>query len=69
MTMNCHTSCPIVGGKPKNTLPISCNPIVADKEKTASGFRVSRAAGGVGVYGYAQQPSVCLEILLILRER
>ena len=42
--MNSHIYCPIVGRKPKNALPIFYNLIIVDKEKTASGFLVSRAA-------------------------
>ncbi|KAL2133421.1 hypothetical protein VTI74DRAFT_2347 [Chaetomium olivicolor] len=41
-TMNRHTCCPIVGRQPKNALPISCDPIVVDEEKTAGGFLASR---------------------------
>lgn len=44
MTMNRHTCCLIVGGKPENALPISCDPIVADEEKTAGGFLASGVA-------------------------
>ncbi len=44
MTMNRYICCPIVGGKPKNALPISCDPIVADKEDAAGEFLGSRAA-------------------------
>jgi len=44
VAMNRPTCCPMVDGKPKNALPISCNPIVADGEKTAGGFLASRAA-------------------------
>ncbi len=69
MTMNRHTCCPIVGGKPENALPISCDPIIANEEKAACRFLASRAAYSVGVYGYAQQPSICLEILTIPGER
>ena len=42
MIMNRHTCCPIVGRKPKNTLSISCDPIVVDEEKITGWFLVSR---------------------------
>ena len=43
MAKNRHICCMIVGGKPNNALPISCDPIVADEEETAYGFLGSRA--------------------------
>jgi hypothetical protein len=47
MTMDRHACCPIVNGKPKNALPISSNPIVADEEKTAGGPRVPGLQSGL----------------------
>ena len=44
MAMNRHIYCPIVGRKPKKALPIPFDLVVANEEKTAGGFLVSRAA-------------------------